>query len=78
MVVGAKAADQFPPHTLGSGMGMVEMGRGGGMALGPILGGLLFDLQGDYTFAFSLAIGLTLASICFMWINRFVTDGPQY
>ncbi len=59
-------------------MGMVEMGRGVGMALGPILGGLLFDLQGDYTLAFSLAIGLTLASICCIWINRLVADRARY
>ena len=78
LVVGAKAADMYPSHTLGSVMGMVEMGRGIGMALGPILGGLLFGLQGDYTLAFSLAIGLTLASVCSIWINRVVAGRARY
>jgi MFS family permease len=78
LIVGAKAADTYPAHTLGSVMGMVEMGRGVGVALGPILGGLLFDLRGDYTLAFSLAIVMTLASICFIWINRIIAGGARY
>ena len=78
LVVGAKAADLFPSRTLGSVMGMVEMGRGVGIAVGPVLGGLLFDLQGDYAVAYSLAIGLTLASICCLWINRWVSGEARY
>jgi MFS family permease len=48
LVVGAKAADLFPSNALGTVMGVVEVGRGVGIALG----GLLFDLQGDYLVAF--------------------------
>jgi MFS family permease len=78
LVVGAKAADLFPSNTLGTVMGVVEVGRGVGIALGPILGGLLFDLQGDYLVAFSLAAGLTFAAICFMWAVRFTTGEARY
>jgi MFS family permease len=78
LVVGAKAADLFPSNTLGTVMGVVEVGRGVGIALGPILGGLLFDLQGDYMVAFSLAAGLTFAAICFMWAVQFTAGQARY
>jgi MFS family permease len=67
LVVGAKAADLFPSSTLGSVMGLVQMGRGLGIMLGPLIGGLLFDLQGDYVLAFSLAVTLVCVAIGCMW-----------
>ncbi len=68
LVVGTKATDIFPANSLGTVMGLVEVGRGVGIAVGPLLGGLLFDLRGDYVLAFSLSIALTFASICTMWL----------
>jgi MFS family permease len=78
LVVGAKAADLFPANTLGTVIGIVEVGRGVGVALGPVLGGLLFDWQGNYSLAFSLAAGFTFASICFMWIVKFTAGAVRY
>jgi MFS family permease len=78
LVVGAKAADLFPANALGTVMGVVEVGRGVGIALGPILGGVLFDWQGDYLLAFSMAAGLTFASICLMWAVQFVAGTARY
>jgi MFS family permease len=78
LLIGAKAADLYPPRALGTVMGVVEVGRGIGMALGPILGGLLFDLQGDYLMAFSLAAGLTFGSICTMWAARLFQGVARY
>jgi MFS family permease len=78
LVVGAKAADLFPANTLGTVMGVVEVGRGVGIALGPILGGLLFDWQGNYLLAFSLAAGVTFASICFMWAVKLTSGAARY
>ena len=66
-----KAADLFPTATLGTVMGIVQSGRGLGIMAGPILGGLLFDLRGDYSLAFSLAVFLSLAAISFMWAAWF-------
>jgi MFS family permease len=67
LVVGAKAADLFPSRALGSVMGLVQMGRGLGIMLGPLIGGLLFDLQGNYTTAYSLAVALVCVAIGCMW-----------
>lgn len=67
LIVGAKAADLFPQESLGAVMGFVEMGRGAAIFLGPIIAGLLFDLQGDYVTAFILSAGLTVGSICAAW-----------
>ena len=72
LIVGAKAADLFPQESLGAVMGFVEMGRGAAIFLGPIIAGLLFDLQGDYVQAFILSAGLTFASICAAWAAHWV------
>jgi MFS family permease len=70
LVVGAKAADLFPARTLGSVMGLVQMGRGLGIMVGPLLGGLLFDLQGDYVLAYLLAVALVFVAIGCVWGAR--------
>ena len=70
LLVGAKAADLYPPRMLGTVMGMMEVGRGIGIGLGPILAGLLFDLQGDYFWAFLISAGLTTSSVFLMWAVR--------
>ena len=67
LIIGAKAADIFPTESLGTVMGFVEMGRGAAIFLGPIIAGLMFDLQGDYVQAFILSAMLTVASVCAMW-----------
>ena len=72
LIVGAKAADLFPAETLGTVMGFVEMGRGAAIFLGPIVAGLMFDLQGDYVQAFILSASLSFASICAMWAADFI------
>ena len=78
LLIGAKAADLYPPHVLGTVMGMVEMGRGMGIAVGPVLGGLLFDWRQDYVLAFSLAIALTLASTGLLWGARLTQREARY
>lgn len=74
LVVGAKATDLFPISALGSVMGLVQMGRGLGIMGGPLIGGLLFDLQGNYLLAFMLAVALVSVAIGCMWGAR-VTGG---
>jgi MFS family permease len=67
LVVGAKAADLFPTTSLGMVMGLVQMGRGLGMMVGPLIGGVLFDRQGHYQMAFLLAVALVTVAIGCMW-----------
>ncbi len=74
LVVGAKAGDLFPTTELGLVMGLVQMGRGLGMMIGPVLGGLLFDLHGDYLLAFLLAVGLVTVAIGCMWGVRLTSQ----
>jgi MFS family permease len=75
LVVGAKAGDLFPITSLGVVMGLVQMGRGFGIMAGPMLGGLLFDLQGNYRLAFLLAVVLVAVAIGCMWGVRW-SAGP--
>ncbi len=70
LLIGAKAADLYSPRMLGTVMGIMEVGRGIGIGLGPIIAGLLFDLQGDYYWAFQIAAVLTTASVFLMWAVR--------
>ena len=72
LIVGAKAADLFPTESLGTVMGFVEMGRGSAILLGPVIGGIMFDIQGNYVQAFILSAAFTFASVCAMWATDFV------
>ena len=72
LIVGAKAADLFPTESLGTVMGFVEMGRGSAILLGPVIGGIMFDLQGNYVQAFLLSAAFTFASVCAMWATDFM------
>ena len=70
LALSAKAADIIPANSLGTAMGIIQAGRSVGLLAGPVIGGLLFDLQGDYAGAFLLAVGLYAAAIGFMWATR--------
>ena len=63
LILGAKAADLYPPNILGTVMGVVDIGRGIGWAAGGVLTGLLFDIFGDYMLAYWVAAFLVLFSI---------------
>ena len=73
LAVGAKAGDLFPVTSLGLVMGLVQMGRGLGIMAGPLLGGLLFDLQGNYLLAFIIAAALVTVAIGCMWGARWTS-----
>ncbi len=72
IAVGAKAADLYPGFILGRVMGVVNLGRGLGLALGPFLGGLFYDRTKNYILAFSLAIGFMLLSLACFWMAHFM------
>ena len=72
LILGAKAADLYPPNILGTVMGVVDIGRGIGWAAGGVLTGLLFDIFGDYTLAYWVAAFLVLFSIVAQWAVKIV------
>ncbi len=62
----ALRADYFGPRSFGTIMGISSLIVMIGMTGGPIIGGVLFDLHGNYEFAFTLIAGLSLlGSLCF-------------
>jgi MFS family permease len=71
IAIGAKGADLYPGTILGRVMGVVNLGRGLGLALGPFLGGLFYDRTQNYILAFSLAIGFMLISLTCFWAAHF-------
>ncbi|MGE3538368.1 MAG: MFS transporter [Candidatus Tectimicrobiota bacterium] len=76
LVLGAKAGDLFPASRLGRVMGLVQMGRGLGMMVGPLVGGVLFDRQGNYQLAFLIAVALITLAIGCMWMIRWTAVSP--
>ncbi|MCE5265206.1 MAG: MFS transporter [Deltaproteobacteria bacterium] len=62
----AGAADIFRGKHFGTASGMLLTGMGTGGAIGPWLGGYLYDITGSYDFAFSLCMAsIVLASACY-------------
>ncbi|HCP24092.1 MAG: MFS transporter [SAR202 cluster bacterium] len=71
-------ADYFGRDSLGKIRGLGEVGVLLGQATGPIIAGLLFDLQGDYTTIFIVFVGLALGcSILVSKARKPVKRSPQ-
>lgn len=73
MLMNAKVADVFPNRSLGTVMGIIEGSHKLAFLVGPLLGGLLFDLQGDYQIAFTTALALMGSSLVIFWGVYFAT-----
>jgi MFS family permease len=65
------ARDAFAPRILGTVLGAATLLSSLGMALGPLLGGWLYDRFGSYTWLYigSLALGLAAAGIALLFPN---------
>ena len=61
-------ADVFAGRHLGTILGVVQSGGGLGAAVGPFLGGWLFDLTGSYQLAFMTAGVATAGSAVAAWL----------
>jgi len=63
------ARENFPLRMMGTVIGGTTMASSLGMALGPVLGGLIYDTFSSYAWlfigAFSLGIGAFLAAMAF-------------
>lgn len=58
----AIARENFPLHMMGTVIGGIAMAGSLGMALGPLLGGLIFDSLGSYTWLYASAWALGIAA----------------
>lgn len=61
-------ADAFAGPNLGTILGVVQAGGGLGGAIGPVLGGWLFDVTGNYQLAFAAASLAVAGSAVAAWI----------
>jgi MFS family permease len=61
-------ADVFYGRHLGSIMGLVVTSLGVGLAIGPWLAGYVYDVTGNYSVAFVIAIIAIVFSCCWLWI----------
>jgi len=68
------ARDNFPLRMMGTVIGSTTMASSFGMALGPVLGGLIYDAYSSYAWlfigAFALGIGAFLAAFAFTRLPR--------
>ncbi len=70
----------YGPRRVGLLFGTFAMGGSLGMATGGFMGGLLYDLSGDYTFSFLFSFAAGLISLVMVWIypkRRFVSESPS-
>jgi MFS family permease len=56
-IVAALAADLYRGRTYGTVLGLITLGNRLGSALGPWLGGVIYDLTGSYRAAFATSVG---------------------
>jgi len=61
-IVWAITSDVFGLGKIGVIVGVLDIGRGVGAAIGPIVGGLIFDISNDYSMAFLLGAAAMFAT----------------
>lgn len=70
-IVAALAADLYRGRTYGTVLGLITLGNRLGSAIGPWLGGVLYDLTGSYRTAFGVSIAaITVAAIALTAAGR--------
>jgi len=73
----ALAGDTFGLGRLGAILGVLDVGFGAGAAVGPVIGGLIFDLSGSYFLAFLLgAVAMVAVTLLMSLIRRETVRNP--
>jgi MFS family permease len=66
----ALLSDTFPLGNIGAIFGLLEVGFGIGAAIGPVVGGLIFDLSGSYSVAFFIGAVVLLGATLLVALVR--------
>ncbi|MBA7614563.1 L-lactate transporter [subsurface metagenome] len=70
-VMAALIGDTFGLGRIGAIFGLLEIGFGVGAAIGPVMGGLIFDVSGSYSLAFLLgAVAMLIVTLLISLIRR--------
>lgn len=64
----AMMADMYQGRHFGNIYGFIHIGNGIGGALGPLLGGYLYDVTGSYTMSFLICIPVLALACVFFWM----------
>jgi MFS family permease len=67
-IITAMASELFPGRQFGRIYGALSLGNGIGGALGPWLGGAIYDVSGSYRAAFLLASGFCVMGAACFWV----------
>ncbi len=67
-IVTAMTADAYRGRHYGTIYGLIHLSNGLGAALGPWLGGALYDATGSYRLAFSVAVGAVGCACLSLWL----------
>ena len=67
-IIVAVSAEAFLGRTFGAITGLLGLGNGIGAALGPWLGGVIYDVAGSYQGAFALAIVAIVVACVSFWV----------
>jgi predicted MFS family arabinose efflux permease len=70
VIPAALMGDIFGLRQIGRIIGATDIGYGAGAAIGPAIGGLIFDVSNSYSMAFLIAVGATLVSALLMALVR--------
>ncbi len=67
----ALISDTFGVKNIGVVLGLMEIGFGIGAAIGPAVGGYIFDVSGNYTAAFIIAVvAMLVATLLITMVRR--------
>jgi MFS family permease len=76
--VAALVSDIYGLRSIGKIFGILEIGLGIGAAIGPAMGGLIFDIRGSYSLAFLLGTGsMLVVSFLVTLIKREMVGSKQ-
>ena len=70
-IITTLVGDTFGLHRIGTILGVLEVGFAVGAALGPFIGGLIFDIKNSYSLSFIIvAVTMVVGTVCIGLVRR--------